>query len=131
VKEFGVVVVFGGVFALRDHRMTVNFARANEVPVAWVFFVKAAIVTNPGGFVFDGFDLTVFVFAGRNTEYFVAEHPNDRFTRTLGASAFGFVRLQEPNARFETKGFVGERTYRANVDHVARKVVVNGVFNVG
>jgi hypothetical protein len=111
--------------------MTVNFARANEVPVAWVFFVKAAIVANPGGFVFDGFDLTVFVFAGRYAENFVAEHPNDRFTRTLGASALGFVRLQEPNARFETEGFVGERAYWANVDHVARKVVVNGVFNVG
>jgi hypothetical protein len=110
--------------------MTVNFAWANEGPVACVFFVKAAIVADPGSFVFDGFDFAVFVFAGSDTEDFVSEHPDNRFSGTFGASAFCFIRFQEPNARLETEGFVGESTHWAYVDHVAREIVVDGVFDV-
>jgi hypothetical protein len=43
----------------------------------------------------------------------------------------GINRFGKPNAVFESEGFIGEGTYRTNINHVAAEVVVNGILDVG
>ena len=77
--------------------MAVYFAWADKIPFARILFVVTAVITNPGGFVFNGFYFSVFVFASRNAENFITKHPDNCFSGAFVAAALCFVGLQEPN----------------------------------
>src|SRR5690606_17100020 len=73
----------------------------------------------------------VFILAGGYAEHFVAAHPQYRFAAAFIAVAVRIYRFQEPYAVLETEGFIRERAYRAYINHVADKVIVQGFVDVG
>src|SRR6218665_1525283 len=74
--------------------------------------------------------LIPLVFAGRYPYHFLSLQPHAGFARAGWAVAVRIHRLGEPHALLKAEGPVGQCPYRAHIDHVARKIVVNNVLNV-
>ena len=43
----------------------------------------------------------------------------------------GIERIGEPNPAFKTEGLIGQRTHRANVNHVSGEIIIDRLFYIG
>src|SRR5690606_36184441 len=76
------------------------------------------------------FNLAVFVLPCCHPQHFVALIPQSHFATARRAVTMRLDRLSEPNPVLETKRLICQRTDRTNIDHVARELVINRLFDV-
>ena len=62
-------------------------------------------------------------FASGDAVDLVPEHPGSNFPGAFAAFAVGIHRFQKPYAAFKPECLVGERSNRANIDHISGKFV--------
>jgi hypothetical protein len=115
------------IMSLRDDAVAIDFRRAFDLPVTGLFLLEAALITDPVLY------LTPLILTCRDTEYLAAAIPQRHFTLTafVRAVAVGVYGFEEPDAVFEPEGLVRKGAYRADVDDVADKVVVERFLNIG
>src|SRR6185312_3819445 len=117
---FSIFVVVG-----RYYRMTINMGRFFNYPVFLLLFIEAAFVT------YKVLNLLVLIKSCRYLYYLFALHPEGYLAAAFFAIAVGIHRLGIPYTAAETCCAVGKGAYRANVDNVAREILIHYIRNVG
>ena len=71
------------------------------------------------------FQFSIFVLSSGNSENFFPFHPHYGFPAAFRAIAVRIEGICKPNTAFKPESLVGERSHGANIDHIARKIVVD------
>jgi len=104
--------------------MTINVPGTIDLPI---FDILSVVAT---GIAYKGFDLPIDVSAGCHPEYLIIDHPQYYLTITSGAITVCCLRIGKPYPTFEPKCLICQRTYRANIDHVATHIIFYSLMYV-
>src|SRR5574343_493756 len=112
--------------------MTTDLAGAFDHPIRQFLLFKSAFITDPSRAAFRTvFNFTPLIFAGCYTEHFITTHPQLHFAAAFGTIAMRINGLGKPYTILESEGFIGERSYRTNINDVADKIVIQTFLNIG
>src|SRR5215210_2006414 len=110
---------------LGNYRMSVHLCGSFNHPITYFLFLKTAFVADPF------FYFSPLVFSCSDTQNIVAPHPQPYFSFTGCTIAMRFQRFGKPYTILETEGPVCQRTYRAHINYVTNKFIVQRFLDIG
>src|SRR5690606_29176161 len=116
---------FAVVMIRRDHRLALNLRWAFVHSVFRSFLVVTAGIAD------QHIHLPLFIFPPGYPKHIVAFVPEGYPSTTFVAVAVSPYGLGKPNPVFKPECFIGKGSHRTDVDHISRKIIVNGLFHVG
>ena len=104
--------------------MMIDPARTFYCPVAYFLFFEPAIIADKF------LHFIPSVFAGCYAQHFIALHPQAHLATALGTIPVRIYRFCEPNPAFKPESTVGQRAYRADINHIPGEIIIYNILYI-
>src|SRR5258708_2049537 len=104
--------------------MAINMTWSVDRPIVYILVLETAFVAN------ELFYFAVLIGTGGNSQYIISFRPEYNFSGTFGTRPMRVLRIGKPYPAFKAESLISQCAHRANIDHIAGEVVVDGLLYV-